>query len=80
MCSAKRVDFCQLEYNVFGMCLDKADRCWIHDGQTNQIVCLDKNLKEKAVFDGISFNRRLVVMIRMRIWKHRGGLLSAGQR
>lgn len=52
-----------LEYNVFGLCLDSEERCWIHDGQSNQIVCLDKQLKEKAVYDGISFNRMMYLKI-----------------
>ena len=56
---------------MFGLCLDSSDRCWIHDGQLNQIISLDKDLKEKAVFDGISFNRRLYLS-RMWIWQYRG--------
>ena len=40
------------------MTLDKEDRCWIHDGHSNQIIGFDKDLKERAIFDGICFNRR----------------------
>lgn len=57
MYSAKSVLIFDSGYNVFGLVLDSLDRCWIHDGQTNQIIGLNKDLKEKTVFDGISFNR-----------------------
>ena len=54
-----RVDFSQQEYNVFGLALDTENRCWIHDGHTNQIIGFDENLKEKCMFDGVCFNRKL---------------------
>lgn len=59
MFSVKSVLIFDSGYNVFGLVLDSLDRCWIHDGQTNQIIGLNKDLKEKTVFDGISFNRSL---------------------
>lgn len=48
----------KLEYNVFGLALDNDDRCWIHDGHTNQVIGLDTNLKERCLFTGIAFNRK----------------------
>ena len=39
------------------MALDREDRCWIHDGHTNQIIGFDKDFKEKVIFDGICFNQ-----------------------
>ncbi len=47
-----------IEYNVFGLTLDNDDRCWIHDGHTNQVVGFDINLKERCLFTGITFNRK----------------------
>lgn len=47
------------EYNVFGMTIDTEDRCWIHDGHTNQIIGFDAKLQEKCLFNGVCFNRRI---------------------
>ena len=58
----KKVGDIDSEYSVFGLCLDSTDKTWLHDGQTNQIISLDKDLKEKAVFGGISFNRKIVLL------------------
>jgi hypothetical protein len=45
---------------VFGLSLDSENKCWIHDGHTNQVIGFDENLKERCVFNGICFNRRLL--------------------
>lgn len=53
----KSIPTADLEYNVFGIALDSNERCWIHDGHTNQIIGFDMNLKERCLFTGICFNR-----------------------
>jgi len=55
----KSISMLTSEYNVFGMGLDSTDRCWIHDGHTNQLIGFDKDLREKAIFEGICFNRNM---------------------
>lgn len=47
------------EYNVFGLSLDYDNRLWIHDGHTNQVIGFDENLKERVVFNGVCFNRKI---------------------
>lgn len=41
------------------MAIDTDDRCWIHDGHTNQIIGFDAKLQEKCLFNGVCFNRRI---------------------
>lgn len=49
--------FSDKKYNIFGLCVDSEDKCWVHDGHINQIIGFDANLKEKCVFNGLCFNQ-----------------------
>lgn len=41
-----------LDYDTYGMVVDKKDRLWIHEGATNKLIGFDHELNGKYTFEG----------------------------